>query len=85
MEGLEGGLWLVGSLVECHAAGVGISQAVEAVTEGCEVVVLDGFSELLEFAEGGAIGGESLEVIGRLIFVSRGLWGGVNGCGSFAG
>jgi hypothetical protein len=46
---------------------------------------LDGFSELLEFAEGGAIGGESLEVIGRLIFVSRGLWGGVNGCGSFAG
>jgi hypothetical protein len=64
VERLEGRQGLIVGLFDGHGAGVGISQAAEAVAEGLSVIVLDGIAELLEFAECGAVGGESLEVIG---------------------
>lgn len=54
----------------CHGGGVGISQQAKAVSKRIRVDGFDGIAQLLEFAECGAVGGKSLEVIVGLGFVS---------------
>jgi hypothetical protein len=66
-EQCEGAVeWLKAVWSGCHDSRFCGAKRSEAVSEGGDIATVDGFAELFKFAKCGAIGGQSLEVIGGL-------------------